>query len=148
LGEETDVTWHGEIIQDRTGLLPPADPATIESVAARLGVHFPADFVDFLRFADGGILPGGTILVYSAGTGIAPAETILAANECRPPEFPLLLIARDAYEEYGFLKSELASLATNENQKCAVYRFYHETEEIEKVADSFADFIRSVVNRT
>jgi hypothetical protein len=139
------MTWPDDIIKDRTRLMPPADPAIIETVAAKLGVRFPADFVDFLRFSDGGVLPGGAVLVYSAGTGPHPAETILAANGGRPPEFPLLLIARDAYEEYGFLKSELAQ---KNDQPCAVYKFYHETEEIERAAPSFADFVRAAIRHT
>lgn len=135
------MSWPTETIKDRTGLMPPADPTQLDTVARRLGVQFPQDYLEFLAFADGGILPGGRLIIYSAGTGIHPSETLLAANEKRPPDFPLVLIARDAYEEFGFLKSDLAALGETD-RVCPVYVFMHETETLERVAECFADFVR------
>ena len=137
--------WSYQTISDRSGLMPPADTATIENLVHRLGVSFPHDYLDFLRFADGGVLPGGTVIIYSAGPGIHPQETLLAANENRSSEFPLVVVARDAYEEYGFLKADLAQLP-HTTATCPVYRYRHETESLEKVADSFADFIQHIVS--
>jgi len=139
------MSWSYESISDRSGLMPPADSATIDNALSRLGTRLPQDYLDFLQFADGGILPGGTVIVYSAGTGAHPQETLLAANQNRPADFPLLLVARDAYEEFGFLKSDLARLADT-GGICPLYRYWHETESLEKVADSFADFVRRVVS--
>jgi hypothetical protein len=140
------MTWPETVISDRSGLKPPADPRDIQRVAERMGVRFPRDYIDFLRFADGGVLPGGTMIVYSVGSGVHPSETLLAANQSRLENFPLVLIARDAYEEYGFLKSELAELSVKD-RKCGVYRYWHETEHIELIALSFSEFVEWAIRR-
>jgi len=140
------MTWPEDMITERSQLMPPADPSTIARAAERLGVRFPQDYLDFLHFADGGVLPGGTMIVYSAGTGIHASETLRAANEGRPSDFPVVLVARDGYEEYGFLKSELAQLE-EKDRSCPVYRFWHETERIELIAPSFTDFVHWAIRR-
>jgi len=134
------MSWPKDVITSGGELMPPADPVVIDQVLKQLGVRLPQDYLDFLHFADGGVLPGGTMIVYSAGPGIHPSETLLAANRDRPRDFPMLLVSRDAYEEYGFLKSELKQLEQG-SRLCPVYRYRHENEEVEQVAPSFREFV-------
>lgn len=137
------MTWPEQLLRDRGELLSPADPGVIEEVARSLGIHFPQEYVEFLLWADGGILPGKRFLLYSVGPGLHPAETILAANRDRPADFPLLLIGRDAFEEFGFLKAELVA----PKPTSPLYLWLHETEATKQLASSFSAFIRSIVTK-
>jgi len=135
------MSWPADVIRDRSRLLPPAAGTAVENTAHRLGVVFPQDYMEFLLWADGGILPSGNVLLYSVGPGLHPAETLLAANENRPPNFPLLLIGRTAFEEFGFLRNDLQV----HKQTCPVYLYFHETDTYQKIAESFRDFVQKVV---
>lgn len=137
------MTWPEQVLRERGELLPPADRDLIENVARSLGVHFPQDYVEFLLWADGGILPGKRFLLYSLGPGLHPEETLLAANRDRPADVPLLLIGRDAFEEFGFLKGELVA----PKPTSPLYFWQHETETTIQLADSFAAFISSIVTK-
>lgn len=128
------MSWN-DLIPDRSGLLPGADAAVIKTVEAELGTTLPQEFVDFLLWADGGLIAHERFIIYSAGAGIHPAETLLAANRDRGEDFPLILVAREAEEEFGFRKSDLPA------QSAPVYVYLHEWDEIEKIAGSFREFV-------
>jgi len=126
-------------------LLPPKSPEEVEKVISELGVSLPEDYLRFLRYSSGGLLPGDTFLVAPLGNELGEEESLLKANKIRPPDFPLIIIGRDAFEDYGFLKRELAELEKNKKFIPALYRYLHETGEYERAADSFEDFIKSLL---
>jgi hypothetical protein len=136
-GEET-VSWIAHLQLHRFGLLPPASPALLGSVEDRLGVRFPREYREFLLAADGGML--NDFLFYSVGDGLHPAETLLAANTSASKDYPLFCVGRDAFDDFGFLKSNLA-LANP-----PVHFLFHETWESTKVAESFAEFLAKIAS--
>jgi hypothetical protein len=135
------MSWLDELLQERSGLLPPAHPEALRTLACTLGVTFPQEYVDFLLHADGGLWVRNTILFYSVGPGLHPAETLLAANQNRGPGFPLFLIGRFADEEFGFLRKDLTHKEAPP-ASCPVYLYHHETETMEELAPSLAEFVR------
>ena len=134
------MSWN-DLVPDRSSLLPGADPAAIEAVEAELGTELPQEFVEFLLWADGGQIAQKRFIVYSAGAGIHPAETLLAANRGRDTAFPLILVGREAEEEFGFRKSDLSA------QTAPVYFFRHDEEDLDKVAGSFREFVKWMFKR-
>ena len=140
------MAWPDELIHDRGQLLPGAQSGQLERVETHFGVKFPRDYVEFLMWADGGVLPGGRILLYSVGTGLHPAETIFAANEGRSAHLPLLLIGRDAFEELGFLSADVSGIEERP-ATCPVYLYLHETEAIQPIAGSFMCFVEAAITK-
>jgi hypothetical protein len=124
-----------DVVPDRSGLLPGADAVIVQSVEAELGMRLPQEFVDFLLWADGGQIAQRRFIVYSAGAGIHPSETLLAANRGRDAGFPLILVGREAEEEFGFKKSDLPS------RSAPVYFYRHDEDGLDKVAGSFREFV-------
>lgn len=129
------MTWPAEIVPDRTGLLPGASPATITAVETQLDIRFPQELIEFLLWADGGQIARKRFIIYSAGAGIHPAETLLSANRGCEAAFPLLLVGREAEEEFGFKKSDLLA------QTSPVYFYRHDEDDLDKIAGSFREFI-------
>lgn len=123
------------VVKSRAFLLPGATEATVAAAEKMLGVSLPSSLRDFLRWADGGQLAGKTIIVYSAGIGLCSDETLVSANTDREPGYPLLNIGRDATNEFGFLKTDLTKGIP------PVYFLFHETGELDRVAESFVEFI-------
>jgi hypothetical protein len=115
-----------------------ADNGSIDAVHRSLGLVLPKEFTDYLSQKDGGQMPGGGFIVYSAGKGIHPDETLLAANKGRAANFPLALIGRDAGNEFGYLKGDLPA------NSAPIYFYDHESGQQVRVADSFADFVKRV----
>jgi hypothetical protein len=136
LSERHTMAWLDDIIKDRAGLMDGANPRDITDVQDQLGVVLPSDFVQFLTWADGGFLPGKKFIVYSVGSGIHPSETLTAANKNRPLNFPLVAIGCDAEDDFGFKKSDLPAAS------CPVYFYNHEEDRLDRVADSFSEFLR------
>ena len=124
-------------LQSCTRLQPPCDLNALDAVEMDLKYTFPDEYHDFLLAADGGILTDAVIL-FSAGQGIDPSETLLAANLDRPG-LPVVLVGRFADEEFGFLRSEMSAPTRG------VYVYKHETDGLRKIADSFEGFLRAVV---
>lgn len=124
-----------DYMPSRGDLLPGADPGTIANLEAVLGVKLPAEFRSFLEWADGGVLPGRRFIVYSAGEGVHPAETILAANRNRKTSEPFLFVARASEEEFGFRIADLTK------EPCAVFVYLHEEDRFAHIAPSFPEFM-------
>ncbi len=116
-------------------LLPPAKTAEISNVEKILGSQLPIELRDFLLQSDGGLMPNGRIIIYSAGQGIHPDETLLAANKGRATEEPLLFFAREAEEEFAFKCSDIS------RDKTPVYVYEHEEQKLKRIADSFSAFL-------
>ena len=127
-----------ERVPDKSGLLPGADAARIQAVETDLGIELPREFIDFLLWADGGII-ARWIIIYSAGEGIHPSETLLKANRgLWNGNFPLITVGSDGGEaEFGFKKSDLPA------DSAPVYCCYIDgsDEDIWRVADSFGEFV-------
>lgn len=128
------MSWD-DYVPDRSGLLPGADAAAIQAVEVTLGTKLPQEFVDFLRWADGGQIARKRFIVYSAGAGIHPAETLLSANRGCDTAFPLLVVGREAEEEFGFKKSDLPAPTS------PVYFYRHDEGDLDKIAGSFREFV-------
>ena len=124
-------------LQSRSRLHPPCPSSVIDAVEADLKYTFPHEYRGFLQSADGGMLSDAVIL-FSAGRGIDPSETLRAANQSRLG-LPLVLVGRFADEEFGFLRSDTSDPARS------VYVHEHETGGLRKLADSFEGFLRAVV---
>ncbi len=122
-------------IPDRGQLCAPVDESRIAEVEAQLRTGLPRQFRVFLRWADGGMLPGERFIIYSAGAGVHPDETLLSANTGRNTPEPLIFFAREAEEEFVFRCREVA------NEPCPVYVYEHEENRISKIAPSFSDFV-------
>ena len=132
------MTWPAEVVADCTGLLPGASQATITAVETQLGVRFPEEFVEFLLWADGGQIAKKRFIIYSAGNGIHPSETLLQANAHTPPDFPLLVVGRESEEEFGFKKTDLPA------PSCPIYFYAHEECCLDRTADSFRNFVEAM----
>ena len=128
------MNWH-ELVPDSSSLLPGADQSLLSQIQEQIEVSLPSDFENFLHWRDGGNFASNRFGIYSAGKGVHPDETLLSANINRPDDFPLLLVGSDASEEFGFLKSDLPC------RTCPVYFYLHETEVLDKVADSWHEFL-------
>lgn len=116
-------------LQTCRGLQPPCSSSVVDAIEADLKYSFPQEYREFLETADGGLLTDAVIL-FSAGRGIDPSETLRAANQDRLG-LPVVLVGRFADEEFGFLRSETS------NPGRSVYVYEHETGEVRKLADSF-----------
>ncbi len=125
-----------DIVPDRSGLLPGASMAAVQAVEECLGVPLPQEFVSFLLWADGGQIAQRKFIVYSAGAGIHPSETLLSANRGLEGDFPLLLAGRESEEEFGFKKSDLPSVSA------PVYFYVHDEGHLDKTANSFREFVQ------
>jgi hypothetical protein len=134
--EDRTMLWPKDFVPDPQGLLPGGSPETITKVETTLSMSLPKEFAEFLLWADGGCIANNRFIIYSAGKGTDPSETLVAANTCREPDFPLLLVGRDSQEEFGFRKEDLPA------NSCSVYFYLHEEGRLDKVADSFKDFVR------
>ncbi|RMH13536.1 MAG: SMI1/KNR4 family protein [Gammaproteobacteria bacterium] len=122
------------ILEHAKHLMPPCTASQLASIETKLRYTFPSEYREFLLTADGGMLTDG-VMLYSAGTGIHPAETLAAANSNRG-DAPLVFIGRFDEEEFGF------KISDEEDQHRPVYVYMHETGEIRKIADSFKSLIQ------
>ncbi len=120
-------------------LLPPCTSSMVKKIETDLNYRLPEEYKEFLLFADGGMLTDNVIL-FSAGAGIHPAETLRAANNDRQ-DLPIFLIGRFADEEFGFLRKD-----TDDSHR-PVYLYEHEVGDTKKLADSFEAFCHASVVR-
>jgi len=125
-------------LQSCKHLEPPCSSTVLESIEADLNYPLPAEYRDFLLYADGG-MPTEAVILFSAGRGIHPDETLRAANEGRQ-DLPVVFIGRFAEEEFGFLRDD-----TGESQR-PVYVYEHESGRTRKLAASFEAFLRTVLS--
>jgi cell wall assembly regulator SMI1 len=132
------MSWLDNIALDRTKLMPATTPEIVRLIEHRLSCSFPSDYREFLYSADGGII--GNFMLYSAGKGFHPQETLLAANEGREAVFPIIAIGADATDDFGFRKVDLPA------ESCSVYFIGHETYDLYKVANSFKDFLMQIAS--
>ena len=98
----------------------------------------------------GGIEAGGTKFVCMVATDpdhvieekrfstTHPDETILKANLQRSHDYPILIIGRDASDDFGFERGAVDSLA------CPVFFNSHETWQLVPVAGSFREFLATI----
>lgn len=124
-------------LQSCSGLQPPCSSSAVDAIEADLKYRFPREYREFLETADGGLLTD-TVILFSAGKGIDPSETLRTANHDRPG-LPLVLVGRFADEEFGFSRNDASDPARS------VYVYEHETGEVRKVADSFEGLVRSAM---
>lgn len=134
--------WNKEILPNSPQLMPGASPEQIRKVEEQLNLRLPNAFAEFLKFADGGSLADGRFIIFAAGKGIHPEETLTAANQNPDAEIPLIFIARDAAEYFGFKKEEILL------PDPPIYIYWHEFGEIQKVADTFDEFVLSMFKKT
>ena len=127
--------WNETIGTANHNLLPGATPSSVASAEAQLGTALPSEYKEFLKFADGGYLNNRTIILFSAGKGVHPSETLAAANHSLPADHPLLIIGRTAYEDFGFRRSDLALPSP------AVFLYRHEGRRLTKLAESLQTFL-------
>jgi hypothetical protein len=127
--------WKETIGTTNNDLLPGASAATVAALEVQLGTTLPSAYKEFLQYADGGFLNKRTILLFSAGKGLHPSETLAAANRSLPADHPLLIIGRTAEEDFGFKKGDLTFPAP------PVFLYRHETRKLAKLADSFREFL-------
>jgi hypothetical protein len=99
--------WITPLNLDRASLFTGAAPERIDEVEQIIGRRFTSESREFLLFADGGTLHGGRFIVYSAGPGFHPDETLVAANKGRDEDFPLVAVGRDASSDFGFSRERL-----------------------------------------
>ena len=107
----------------------------IKIVEKSLKVKLNTEHKNYLLKIDGGFLPGKKIIVYSAGNGIHPDETLISANNNRKDVNHLFFIARDSSNEFVFKKDDL------NKKSIPVYLYNYEEKTLQKVADTFDLFI-------
>lgn len=125
-----------QYMHSREGLLGPASEQDVHNVEDILNLRLPKQFREFLLWADGGLLPGERVIIYSAGIGIHPDETLIAANKNRQCDEPLLFFARESGEEFVFKVEDI------ELGKDPVYLYQHEEGTTKSIADSFISFVK------
>ncbi len=134
--ETKSTTDFAALVSDKSGLFPQgADQDAIQSTQDIIGLSIPKSLQSFLRWRDGGTFAQKCFIIFSAGEGIHPDETLIAANSDRESDFPILSIARDATYDFGFQKSDLSKADP------PIYSFAWEMEKPEQVADSLSDWI-------
>jgi hypothetical protein len=133
------VTSKYKNVLSRKKLLPPATEKSLNLIEKKLGITLPSELKDFLKWADGGILSGGKFIIYSAGKGVHPEETLLAANKRRNTSEPLLFFARESEEEFVFKHRDL------NKKNCPVY--VYENKKLSKISKSFESFILWTLKR-
>jgi hypothetical protein len=111
----------------------------VAAIEQALGTTLPASHKALLAFADGGTVNDAFIL-YAAGTGIHPAERLMAANRRNGNECPLVVIGREATDEFGFRKEDLESGV----ESPAVYFLSYETWDLTRAAPSLFEFLAHV----
>ena len=131
------MNWIQTLIADRSNLLPGASIEEIAEIERKFNISLPAAFKEFLQAVDGGMLTKN-IIVYSAGKGIHPFETLWSSNENRDVEFPIFFIAREAEEEFAFKREDMSL------PDPPVYIYLHEYGEIKQVSKTFKDFIAAI----
>jgi len=112
-----------------------ASAKDLKHLSEDIGVMLPESLVGFLRWRDGGMFANDRFIIYSAGKGVHPEETLVAANTGLPQKHPLLNIARDASYDFGFLKRDLRK------KNPPVYVYLHDVDEVEKVAENLCDWL-------
>lgn len=125
-----------QYMHSREKLLGPASSQDIQNTENKLHFRLPKQLREFLLWADGGVLPGERVIIYSAGTGIHPEETLIEANKNRGGEIPLLFFAREAEEEFVFRIEDI------EQENIPVYVYQHEEGTLKYIADSFVSFVK------
>ena len=130
------MSWIDNVPLDRTKLLPGASAAEIEAVESALSVKFPAEFREFLSFADGGRI--SNLVLFSAGRGLHPSERLIPANIDLPAEFPAILIGSDATYPFGYLKRDINA------PKAPIYFLFEETWQVDCVASSLEEFLKKI----
>ena len=123
------------MVKNPSGLCHGAHEKTLREIENKLGIKLPQSFLCFLAWRDGGFLTDKRFIIYSAGKGVHPEETLLASNQNRPLTYPLFNIARDATYEFGFKKDEL----NTENP--TVYAYIRDYDELDKIAETFEEFL-------
>jgi hypothetical protein len=121
---------------DESGLCLGATAEAVAEVERALGLELPGVYKEFLAFADGGVL--GNLIFYSVGDGIHPAERLLLAHRRGGPDCPIVAIGRDAFDDFGFLRTELSAASP------AIHVLSQETWETVKAAPSFFEFLRRI----
>jgi hypothetical protein len=125
-----------DIELDGSGLCPGATAEAVAQVERDLGVELPGVYKEFLAFADGGVI--GNFIFYSVGDGIHPAERLVPAHRRGGPDCPIVVIGRDASDDFGFVWTELSAASP------AIYFLSHETWETVKAAPSLFEFLRRI----
>ena len=136
--------WPEEVAEKLGVALSGVSPARLAEVETALGGGLPSDLREFLLIGDGGLILAGRFVLLSAGDGICAEETLVVANSLLAPEHPILVIGRDASDYFGFKKQDLTD---NPGQACPVHFIFHETGELDRVADSFRAFLEGLLKK-
>jgi hypothetical protein len=112
-----------------------ASRAVIDHCEQQLGVKLPKALVELLQWRDGGLFANKRFVLFSAGKGLHPDETLLAANAGIDPDCPLLNIGRDATYSFGFRKNNLHT----PNPPVCVY--IHAEGTAEEIAPNLASWL-------
>jgi len=125
----------GSLFSDNSFLVDAgATEQEIASVGTQIKLDLPSSLTDFLRWRDGGMFAAKRFIIFSAGKGLHPHETLVAANSNQ--DHPLLNIGRDATFDFGFKKGDLSK------PDPPVYSYFYETGETDLVAKSFTEWIQ------
>jgi hypothetical protein len=137
---EKRMNWIDDLQLDSSHFRQPADEASIAAAERKLGINFPEEFREFLRFADGGSYKG--FVIYSLGEGVHSAHQLVPLNELVQGEtFPLIAIGLDPFDEdYGFRKSD------SSREPCPIYAYRNEEMTTHFLGASFGDFMRRLAS--
>ena len=113
-----------------------ASEQAITEVSNVLAVKIPTSLQQLLRWRDGGMFAKKRFIIFSAGKGLHPDETLIAANTDRDFKKTFLTIGRDSAFDFGFKASDL------QEPNPSIFSHFCETGELVKVADSLTDWIK------
>ena len=108
---------------------------TISESERRLGLKLPKALAELLQWRDGGLFANKRFVLFSAGEGLHPDETLIAANVGIDPDCPLLNIGRDATYSFGVRKNELRK------PDPPVYVYIHEEGTSEEISPNLAAWL-------
>jgi hypothetical protein len=112
-----------------------ASSDAIDHCEQQLGVKMPKALTELLQWRDGGLFANKRFVLFSAGDGLHPDETLIAANTGIAPDCPLLNIGRDATYSFGFRKNDLRK------PDPPVYVYIHEEGTTEEIAPNLASWL-------
>lgn len=118
---------------EKNTLCQGASDQLLAQVQETLGIKFPNELIEFLKFSDGCVVKGHAIF-FSCGSGVDESERILNFNN--PESVKIFLrIGRFSENEFGYRGTDI------QKSDPAIYILNHETDEVSLLTSNLTELL-------